>query len=82
MEVKNNTTNVGFSKAWDLVPGGKQKEIREEIMDKCEWSSRQTFYNKIWGKFPITYPELMVLKNILAPLNIDPETGAYIKPIV
>ncbi len=82
MEVKNNTTNVGFSKAWDLVPGGKQFDVRVEIMEKCEWSSRQTFYNKLGGKFPITYPELLVLKSILAPYNIDPETGEYIKPIV
>lgn len=82
MEVKNNTTKVGFSKAWDLVPGGKQQEVREEIQQKCEWSSRQTFYNKLSGKFPITYPELMVLKSILEPFNIDPETGAYIKQLV
>ncbi|HCY40395.1 MAG TPA: hypothetical protein DHV48_03440 [Prolixibacteraceae bacterium] len=82
MEVKNNTTKGGFSKAWDLVPGGKQFDVRVEIMEKCDWSSRQTFYNKLSGRYPVTNPELMVLKNILEPYNIDPETGEYIKQLV
>ena len=64
MEVKNNTTKGGFSKAWNLVPVGKQLEVRLEIQEKCEWKSDQTFYNKRNGKFLVSYPELMVMKTI------------------
>jgi hypothetical protein len=82
MEVKNNTTNVGFSKAWDLIPIGKQLEVRLEIQEKCEWKSHQTFYNKRNGKFPVSYPETIVLKGIFERFNIDVETGEYIKQLV
>ena len=82
MNKENNTTNVGFQKAWDLVPGGKQKETREKIMEMCEWKSRVTFYNKINGKAEATYPEMVVMKGIFEDFNIDMETGEYIKQLV
>lgn len=82
MRTKSNTTISGFSKAWDLIPGGKQFEVREDIQLKCGWSSRQTFYNKMCGRNAITNPELVVLKSIFEPYNIDVETGEYIKQLV
>lgn len=82
MRVKNNTIIRGFSEAWDLLPGGKQKEVREEIQQKCGWRSRMTFYNKRNGSFTVTYPELVVIKGIFEAYNIDIETGEYIKQLV
>lgn len=82
MDRGNNTTNGGFSKAWDLVPGGQQTNVRIEIMQKCGWKSRQTFYSKLNGASEISNPELIVLKSIFEPFNINVETGRYIKELV
>jgi hypothetical protein len=79
MKSENNTTKVGFSKAYDMLPAGIQASVRARIMQECEWVSSGTFYNKMNGVAPIKLPEWKVLQEIFGESGIDVFTGETLK---
>lgn len=69
-----------FETAYNLLPHGKIKEVRAEIMARCEWATRVTFYDKKRGSLKLHPPEQAIIKQIFARYQIDAETGQYLAP--
>lgn len=82
MNTGNNTPNVGFLKAYNMLPAGEQAGAREEMMDTCDWTAATTFYAKLNGSTPIKKLEWAALESIFSKWNIDVRTGEYLKQAV
>ncbi len=82
MAVKQQTHLEGFIRAYDMLPGGIQYDVRDEIIKSCGWSceskSLSTFHNKRRGATPISRLEAKELKRVFKKYNIDVETGNYL----
>lgn len=65
-------------RAYNLLPAGKQKEVREQIMDELGVSALSTFYSKMKGKH-VSPAEFEAIEQLLAVHNIDAVTGDYIR---
>jgi len=80
MNRQSNTANEGFLVAYGLIPAKYQAEVRERIINKCEWGSRSTFYQKMKAQTPIKGLEIEAVTKILAEYNIS-YNGEYIKQL-
>ena len=78
MKKTNDTVKVGFSKGWDMLPAGKQKETRIKLMEDCGWGSLATFYAKKDGKVALRKTEIPVVQKHFEAFNLNAFTGDYL----
>lgn len=82
MNTGNNTSNAGFLKAYNKLPADQQANVRNEILNTCDWGAATTFYAKVNGNTTIKKLEWAALAEIFSRFNINVRTGEYIKQLV
>lgn len=71
MEINTENTLPDFKAAFEDLPFWKQKQLRKEIMFRCDWKSRTTFLYKLNGQTPIKLPERAVIRQLFKNYGID-----------
>jgi len=77
---KQNTilTKRPFKPGFDMLPAKMQKTVKNELMQRCGWTTTATFINKKFGYVPIRPPEVDILHEVFKVYNLDPWTGKYL----
>ena len=81
MEPEINTIKIvkrNFIKAYGMVPAMYQTQLREAIIEECDWSGLSIFHHKRKGKSKIFHLEIPVIEKHFAKYNIDAWTGEYL----
>ena len=72
MQKVNSKKNkkIGFKEAFNELPAGKVKEVKESICLEMGWAN-STFYSKIKGARKLKPPERVILQSIFEGYGIE-----------
>lgn len=70
--MENWDDRQGFSEAYMRVAAGDQAKLRNEIIEKCGWKTRVTFYQKKNGVRPVRFLEKPVIEAVFRSYGVDP----------